>query len=459
MTISRSELGFSVPTQCIATEEVLRNIHEQVRANAPLSMGDSRLAALMGLVSSEVSLGAGFNDGVFYPPEPRALLSQGPLAAPAPGRPLSGPRQGTMHALALLVDFSDNPGTAMSQHFADLLFDASNPNSMTSYYRDISYGQLTVTGEATAWLRMPHPYSYYTNSQNGMGTSYPQNSQGLLYDALQVFCQRDSLSRFDADGDGYVDGVFLIHAGGGAEAEPDPKKRPNMIWSHKWTLPQAFTNSGVSVYAYSTEPEDGHVGVFAHEFGHVLGLPDLYDTSYRSRGVGDWCIMSGGSWGNQGYNPVRMSCWCLKELGWVTPQPIPLGPISVDTLAKNPRMCYRIDCGSGDSEYFLVENRQQTDRDTYLPGAGMTIWHIDETRPANDNPPYYRVGLVQADGRQDLETNANGGDSSDPFPGIQNVTAISDTTNPNLRAHNGNSSGRALTQIIEVGGIIRALVT
>ena len=99
------------------------------------------------------------------------------------------------------------------------------------------------------------------------------------------------MKRFDTDDDGFVDGIFLIHAGGGAEAEPNPTKRKDMIWSHKWTLPTPFSNSGVKVYAYSTEPEDGHVGVFCHEFGHVLGLPDLYDTTYRSEGVGIWCLM------------------------------------------------------------------------------------------------------------------------------------------------------------------------
>jgi immune inhibitor A len=452
-----SQLGTTVPTQCVATEQVLRSIREEIRANAPLSMGDSRLATLMGFASGEVSLGTGFNDGVFYPPAPRTLLSQGPLAAPASGTALSGPRVGTMHALALLVDFSDNPGAATSKHFSDLLFDATNPDSMTSYYHDISYGQLKVTGEATTWLRMPNPYSYYTNGQSGMG-GYPQNSQGLLEDALKVFCQKDNLKRFDADGDGYVDGIFLIHAGGGAEADPISANRPNKIWSHKWTLPQPFTNNGVSVYAYSTEPEDGHVGVFAHEFGHVLGLPDLYDTSYRSRGVGDWCIMSGGSWGNNGLNPVRMSCWCLKELGWVNPTTIPLGLIRLDTLANSQNNCFKINLTPGGLEYFLLENKQQTGHDTYLPGSGLAIWHIDETRPANDNPPFYRVGLVEADGRQDLETNANGGDTSDLFPGSANVSLISDTTNPSLKSRNGAPSGRSIGQIVDSGGIITATV-
>jgi M6 family metalloprotease-like protein len=79
-------------------------------------------------------------------------------------------------------------------------------------------------------------------------------------------------------------------------------------------------NDGVRVYAYSTEPENGKIGVFAHEFGHVLGLPDLYDTSYQSAGVGEWCLMGGGSWGGNGSKPTQLSCWCLARLGWMTPK-------------------------------------------------------------------------------------------------------------------------------------------
>ena len=124
--------------------------------------------------------------------------------------------------------------------------------------------------------------------------------------------------------------------------EPNPQKRKEMIWSHKWTLPTPFVNQGVKVYAYSTEPEDGRVGVFSHEFGHVLGLPDLYDTSYRSEGVGNWCLMGGGSWGGGGNKPTRMSCWCLSKLGWIKPINAKSGAYTLDTLENNAKDCLRV---------------------------------------------------------------------------------------------------------------------
>jgi immune inhibitor A len=252
-------------------------------------------------------------------------------------------------------------------------------------------------------VRAPKPYSDYTNGESGTGEhSYPRNTPGLLFDALTEFCKTDSLRRFDVDGDGYVDGIFLVHAGGGAEAEPDPQKRKEMIWSHKWTLPTPFNNLGTKVFAYSTEPEDGRVGVFAHEFGHVLGLPDLYDTTYRSSGVGIWCLMGGGSWGGGGDKPVRMSAWCLARLGWTTPKGVSKSAkFTLQPLGHPAGVCLKIPMGSASSpEYLLLENRQRAGRDTALPASGLAVWHVDDRQSSNTNPASYWVGLVSLEVRR-----------------------------------------------------------
>src|SRR2546425_1036222 len=123
-------------------------------------------------------------------------------------------------------------------------FHKPTPNSMTNFYEKLSYGALNLTDKVIDYVRAPQPYKYYTAGESGTGTNYPQNTPGLLNDALTIFCQNDNLTRFDADQDGFVDGIFLIHAGGGAEAESNKQKRKDMIWSHKWTLPQPFVNQG-----------------------------------------------------------------------------------------------------------------------------------------------------------------------------------------------------------------------
>jgi immune inhibitor A len=233
-----------------------------------------------------------------------------------------------------------------------------------------------------------------------------------------------------------------------------------MIWSHKWVLPTPFRNQGVSVFAYSTEPEDGRLGVFCHEFGHVLGLPDLYDTTYRSEGVGTWCLMGGGSWGGNGNNPTRMSCWCLSRLGWITPTVVKqTRTLNLPPLAADKKACYRVwSKGKPGPEYFLLEHREKKGQDSALSTGGLALWHIDERQSGNTNPSSYLVGLVQADGKRDLERAANRGDAGDVFPGSARVTAVSDSTTPNLRSNSGASTGLRLSGIKLTGGRISVRV-
>lgn len=453
------------PSVCAPHPKVMKNIKKELVAARAVSAHETRLASMMGLAPAGLSNVTGFNDGVIYPPgmgpqmaptKKKASLSLAAALAPQPVRRL--------HALALLVDFSDNKGTRPAADFQKMLFDAANPNSMTSYYSKLSRGALQVSGEVKGYVRAPKPYSFYTDGQSGTGNNFPSNGPGLLRDALTVFTATSSLASYDTDGDGFVDGIFLIHAGGGAEAEQSPVKRKNMIWSHKWTLPTPFVKNGVRVFAYSTEPEDGKVGVFCHEFGHVLGLPDLYDTSNRSEGVGDWCLMGGGSWGNNGANPTRMSCWCLQRLGWAKPTVVAAArTLTLPTLEVDPAACYRLwTRGTSGPEYFLIENRQTTGMDKFLPGSGLAVWHIDERQSGNTNPLAYMVGLVEADGLQELEKAINRGDAGDLFPGSKKVKSVADAANPNINpntnAHGGAASKVKISTITVVGDKIRARV-
>jgi len=449
------------PTACVAHPKVMKSIARELKAARAVSPHEVRLASAMSLAPAGLRTTLGFNDGVIYPPND--MPTRAPLRAAVAASGLMGVSPvKTLHALALLVDFSDNKGTRPPADFTTLLFDAANPGSMTSYYNTLSGGKINVTGEAIGYVRAPQPYGYYTNGQSGTANTYPKNTPGLLVDALTQFCKSDSLNRFDTNGDGYVDGIFLIHAGGGAEAENDPTKRADMIWSHKWTLPTPFVNNGVKVFAYSTEPEDGRVGVFAHEFGHVLGLPDLYDTTYRSGGIGDWCLMAAGSWGGNGDQPCRMSAWCMSKLGWINPTVVKKAKkLTLPTLANDPKACYRLwTKGSGGREYFLIENRQATGQDASLPGHGLAVWHIDENQSENTNPLSYLVGLVQADGNRDIENNANGGDGTDLFPGSGpgKVTKLDKSTKPNTNSNAGATTGVALSQIKETNGIVTVSV-
>jgi immune inhibitor A len=459
------EPGIDAPTACMAHPDVVKNIREVIRDGGILSVADARLAREAGLLSITPIERPGMNDGVIYPPHDlNGPALSGMPARMRPGRKLARQKpSGALHCLVLLVDFSDNIGTAPPSHYDALLFDSANPDSMHSFYKDISNGKLNVTGTVTEWIRAPQSYAYYTAGASGTGSNHPHNTPGLLQDILTLYCAGNSLAPFDQNGDGFVDGLFLVHAGSGAESEADPAKRPDLIWSHKWTLKQPFSNSGVQAFAYFTAPEDGRLGVFSHEFGHFLGLPDLYDTSYRSRGIGDWCLMAGGSWNGGGNQPARMSAWCLAELGWINPIDVK-GTINVtlDTLEKDPKACYRLyDKGKKSGEYFLVENRQRAGRDIGLPGNGLALWHIDDSQSDNTNPWSYRVGLVQADGKRDLELNRNDGDPGDLFPGSAKVVSVQSAApvQPNTFLNNGLPSSVKVAAITEKNGIVSAVLS
>ena len=446
-------------TACRAHPKVLKNIAKQLENHNVISAQELRIARRMRMVATNPVAWRGFNDGIFFPyelstggPGSRRVIPNVAVASVTSKRP----KKRKMHAIALLLDFSDNKGRRRAEDFEKLLFDKANPNSMTNFYRQLSYGALDLTGEVVGYVRAPQPYSYYTARESGTGTNYPNNTPGLLHDALTIFCRSDNLARFDADDDGFVDAIFLIHAGRGAEAESNPAKRKNMIWSHKWTLPQPFVHQGVKVFAYSTEPEDGRVGIFSHEFGHLLGLPDLYDTTFRSHGIGDWCLMAGGSWGGKGNRPSRMSCWCLSKLGWIKPKVVTRKrSIQLNTLEEKKTECYRLwKKGATGREYFLLENRQAKGLDAALPGSGLAVWHIDERQSNNDNPLAYLVALLQADGNKDLELLKNSGDAGDLFPADKGVAAIDDNTTPSTRSNRGSPSRVALTNIAMSRGIV-----
>jgi immune inhibitor A len=456
LTQGESQLRALGATACTAHPKVLRNIARQLEEHNIITTQELQIARRTGLLATIPVARCGFNDGIVLPYECSAGASSlEALSSKAPLEPVE-PKKRHMHAVALLVDFSDNKGTRSALEFEKVLFDKANPNSVASFYRQLSYGAFDLTGEVIGYVRAPQLYSYYTASESGTGSNYPQNTPGLLSDVLTIFCQTDSLMRFDTDQDGFVDAIFLIHAGGGAEAEPNPTMRKNMIWSHKWTLPQPFVNQGVNVFAYSTEPEDGRVGVFSHELGHLLGLPDLYDRTFRSHGIGDWCLMASGSWGDEGNRPARMSCWCLSKLGWINPKVVTeKETLELDTLEEKETECYRLwTKGTIGPEYFLLENRQAKGLDAALPSSGLAVWHIDERQSNNDNPLAYLVALVQADGKKELELLMNSGDGGDLFPGEQSVAVLNDNTAPSTRSNMGSPSGVALTEIAMNGGIV-----
>ena len=297
---------------------------------------------------------------------------------------------------------------------------------MKDYYEEVSYGKFSVSAGPTGvqgWYTASNTHDYYGAPNGSSSDSYPAT---LVIEAVTAADASVDFSQYDSDGDCYVDVVAIVHQGSGQEASGTASD----IWSHRWDLSSAnYFGDGSGVYTtndtaacgnikvkdYIIQPEIlwGQIhtmGVFAHEYGHALGLPDLYDTDYTSEGIGDWGLMAGGSWNyvsRSGDRPAHLSAWSKYKLGWVEPTEVTTTktdePISA---ACDQSDVYRLSTGTS-TEYFLVENRQQCGFDAGLPGSGLAIWHIDDAKSGNTQEcetatgctsSHYLVALDQADG-------------------------------------------------------------
>jgi len=387
---------------------------------------------------------------------------------------------GVQKVLVLLVDFDDNSHTQDKSAFDDLLFSQNthSTGSFRDYYQDVSYGTYDVIGPVAAdWVRVTvNNYAYYTDNNYGWG-DYPRNCQRLIVDLIDAVDSVIDYSEYDQDGDGFVDHLIVVHAGKGAESTGSSSD----IWSHKWATfedqngnntwdsGEYLIRDGVKIFEYCIQPEIDYsggliaVGVFAHEFGHMLGLPDLYDTDYSSAGVGQYCLMSGGSWGGGGTKPSFLSAWCRVQLGWALPVEITEGNGGIQFL---PRVSENGDTtvikiwkegNYTGNEYFLAENRQLEGWDTYLPGAGIAIWHVDESMSGNEDESHYLVALEQADGNFDLENNTNSGDTGDLWPGSADKRSFTDETTPSAKAYSGEATGVSITEISDSGNTMSAV--
>jgi immune inhibitor A len=363
--------------------------------------------------------------------------------------------------LCILIDFPDKANTATASFFDTLIY-VNQVGAVRHYYNEVSFNQLDiVTVELPSdldWVTASNNYTYYTNGDYGLG-GYPQNCQKLVEEAVDAVNGVVNYADYDNDGDGWVDGLMVVHAGRGAELTGSV----NDIWSHQWAISPRYRD-GKFVFTYSMMPEywyaagDMTLGVFCHELGHVFGLPDLYDTDYTSDGIGKWSLMAGGSWnGYLGNSPAHFDAWSRIELGFATYTNITSTSYgaSIPNVNASGTIFRLWTSGAIGNEYYLVENRKRTGYDTALPNRGLLIWHVDDGVSGNDDEWYpghtsyghYNVALVQADNLWGLEKGLSSGDSGDPFPGSSGNTAFSPLTSPNSDGYGGSNSLVGVTNV------------
>lgn len=367
------------------------------------------------------------------------LTAEGRLYGVAPdelaaqGAALSG----RLRVPVVPIRYADVAVPFSEQELQRRLFGASSGDTMSfsDYWAEVSGGLLQVDGQVTPWVTLSRPASYYLPAEQYGWSSFGRITE-LRREVLTAALQHLDFAQFDNDGpdgipdsgddDGFVDFIAIVYAvtcpGAG---------RAGGIWPHRAAMPPFETRSigangePIRIADYVVLPALDPltcgplpIGVLAHETGHALGLPDLYDYDGSSQGIGAWGLMGTGSHSAQ-HSPAHLGAWEKEQLGWVTVRSLS----GVDsTLALPPvqqsRTVYRVQ-GSG-SEYLLLENRQRIGSDRFLAGNGLLVWHIDPERAElgawNSDERRSAVGIIEADAQDDLARGLRA-DAGDPFPG------------------------------------------
>jgi M6 family metalloprotease-like protein len=373
---------------------------------------------------------------------------------------------GRLRIPVIPIRYSDVKVPFTEADLHERLFGASRGGavSFTDYWHEVSGGLLQVEGEVTPWITTRRPARHYLPASEFGWSSFGRVIE-LREEVLAAADRLIDFSQFDNDGpdgipnsgddDGFVDFVAIVYA------LPCPGDgRAGAIWPHRAAMTPFETSSigangePIRIADYVIIPAVDRescgplpIGLLAHETGHALGLPDLYDYDGSSQGIGAWGLMGTGSHSTQ-HSPAHLSAWEKEQLGWVQVSWLTTADSAVSIAAvQRSRTVYRFDGDGGD--YLLLENRQPIGSDRYLPGSGLLIWKIDPERGElgawNNDERRAAVSLIEADGRDDLVRGLRA-DDGDPFPGR--------TQRNWFRTH--MAGGLQLTRIRAVGEVIRA---
>lgn len=375
--------------------------------------------------------------------------------------------------LIILVNFQDvsfksaNTLEAMQEMLSgDNYTYGGATGSALRYFQDQSLGKYNPQFDVVGPVTVSQNMSYYGSNDSQGNDRRPEN---MIIEACNLADSQFDVdfTQYDNNNDGFVDFVYVIYAGYG-EADSEQE---NTIWPHAWTLDDAgktctVDNKKINTYACGSELNyDGNrngIGTFCHEFSHVCGLPDFYETTYSSlhKTLGDWDILDSGPYNNNGNTPPAYSAYERFFCGWLTPEYIHTeSQLSLEELQASNK-AYIITTSSepnlvgndpNPTTFYLVENRQQTGWDKYIPGHGMLLTKIAYNyttwteNTVNDVASSMGVDLIEADGKAPKYSRSNPdngyyGKATDAFPA--GATSYTKVTN------------RSITDITETNGVI-----
>lgn len=384
----------------------------------------------------------------------------------------TGKFQGQRHGLIILVNFADSkfntskfgPTQTLYSRIANEANYGENnfKGSISDYFKAQSGGQFLLDFDVAGPVTLPNGYSYYgQNDDDG----YDKRPTKMVREACQAVDGSVDFSKYDWDGDGEVEEVFVVYAGNG---EHDTTNQPNLIWPHMDNLAnykEQLTLDGVTINTYACASElNGDktlsgIGTFCHEFSHCMGFPDMYDTASDGNnfGMGSWDLMDYGSYNGDGYVPAGYSGYEKMVCGWTTPIELDK-PMTVNGMERLADMgqTYIIYNKGNRNEYYILENRQQSGFDKYLPGSGLLIERVDYDKdiwewnavnttnggyyPEGSSTPSYndhqRITIFHANNIED-----DGNNATYPYASLDSLT---DSSQPAATVWNANADGTYL---------------
>ena len=386
-------------------------------------------------------------------------------AATAAEQPSEVPTRGKVYVPILLVQYADvkfaNSKVAFEKRAnGENYKDEGGYGSIREYFVDQSDGLFTPQFDVIGPVTLDKKMEYYgANDRNG----FDLRPREMVEEACRKAYGMGGVdfTRYDNNGDGHVDILYVIYAGYGEASYPDMLE--HTIWPHQWNLEAPLNLGGVAVNRYACNNElDGYkgttldgIGTFCHEFSHCLGLPDFYDTSASPSGFGlkSWSLMDYGCYNNNGHTPCGYTGYEKDYLGWKDlivlnePSDIVLKPLSEGGSA------YKIVNDANPDEYYVLENHKKSKWDSYVPGEGMLVLHVDYSAQAwyentlNNDPTHQRMTIIPADNMLTKETQGG-----DVFPGSSKNTSLTSKSRPSARVYTGGFMGKDITHITQRGG-------
>lgn len=378
--------------------------------------------------------------------------------------------QGTKKGLIILAQFTDSK--FQSGHDRALYNKIANAENYTDngfkgsvkdYFKAQSAGQFELDFDVVGICQLKNPCSYYGgNDSHGNDL----HAGEMVAEACQwAATQGIDFSKYDWDGDGEVDQVFVLYAGKG-EADGGAA---STVWPHEYALSESdygksLSFNGVTVDTYACSAElngygklDG-IGTFCHEFSHCMGFPDFYDTGYFGWfGMGYYDLMSAGNYNGDSKCPAGYSAYEKHECGWLTYQDVThieedLHVAGLKAISEGGS-AYVVKNKAHEDEYYIVENRQNTGWDAYLPSEGVMITHVDydaniwwNNMPNTKGNYYDENKNVYYNDHQRLtifragRSTSDYGVASDLYP-YNTKNSLTAESNPAATLYNKNSDG------------------